>query len=262
MLGTPYTLLALDRSIPIPLYYQIKTFIKANILDGTLRDGACLPPEEELCVGFGVSRPTVRQALSELAREGYLNRTRSKGTFITHPKVSSSFMQTIQTYDEETRGMGLTPRTRVLSVEVEESYDEVRESLALPPGDRVIALERLRYADEEPMVYVRTFLPYSLCHAVLEEDLETHSLYHCLAQRCGIQITHLSRQIQATAPDDYVSGLLCLPAGAPILYISTLACTGENRPFEFSLASYRGDRYRMDVALTARGAGSTPGTEA
>ena len=71
--------LKIDRTVPIPLYYQIKLLMIKHIEDNSLKDGELVPPEEELCAYLNVSRPTVRQAFLELVHEGYLNRIKSKG---------------------------------------------------------------------------------------------------------------------------------------------------------------------------------------
>ena len=244
-----YEKLKLDRSIPVPLYYQIKTFICSHIQDGSLTDGEAVPTEEELCTLLDVSRPTVRQAFSELVHEGYLNRIRSKGTYITHPKINSDFIQKIQTYNQETKGLGLVPDTQVLSLRTLPAVEEVARQLSLSEKDPVICLERLRYADGKPMVYVKTFLPEALCSAVLTEDLEQNSLYETLEARLNIRIGHLTRQIQAALADEYLAKLLGVAKDSAILYIVTVAYTEEGIPFEYSLASYRGDTYRMSVEL-------------
>ena len=214
-------------------------------------DGESVPTEEELCALWDVSRPTVRQAFSELVHEGYLNRIRSRGTHITHPRVNSDFIQKIQNYNQETTAMGLTPSTKVLSLERQAAMEEVAGHLALSKKDPVIRLERLRFADGKPMVYVKTFLPASPYAPVLEvADLEKDSLYQTLEQHCNVRIGRLTRQIHAALADDYLARLLRMIPGSPILYISTVAYTEEGLPFEYSLASYRGDSYRMNVELS------------
>ncbi|MCI8466231.1 MAG: GntR family transcriptional regulator [Lachnospiraceae bacterium] len=248
-----YSRLTLNRTVPIPLYYQIKTFFIEHIQAGTLADGEAVPPEEELCALWDVSRPTVRQAFSDLVHEGYLNRLRSRGTHITRPKVNSDFIQKIQNYNQETERMGLVPSTKVLSLERQSAMEEVAEHLSLPPKASVLRLERLRFANGQPMVYVKTFLPSSPYADILEAaDLEKESLYQTLEMHCNVRIGKLTRQIHAALADDYLARLLRMIPGSAILYISTVAYTEGGIPFEYSLASYRGDSYRMNVELCSR----------
>lgn len=246
-----YSQLSLNRMVPIPLYYQIKTFFMDRIKSGELADGETVPPEEELCALWDVSRPTVRQAFSELVHEGYLSRLRSRGTHITHPRINSDFIQKIQNYNQETESMGLTPSTKVLLMEEQPAVEEVAEHLALSPKTPVIRLERLRFADKRPMVYVKTFLPARHFAPILKAaDLERDSLYQTLETFCNIRIGRLTRQIHAALADDYLARLLGMIPGSAILCSSTVAYTEEGIPFEYSLASYRGDSYRMNVELS------------
>ena len=167
-----YKQLKIDRTVPIPLYYQIKTFMIKHIEDNSLKDGELVPPEEELCAYLNVSRPTVRQAFLELVHEGYLNRIKSKGTFVTRPKIAGDFIQKIQTYNQEMQYYGLKPKTKLLSISEIDVFAEVMEKMKLTEKDKVICLERLRYADDKPIVYVKTFIPVKLCKGLIDEDLE------------------------------------------------------------------------------------------
>lgn len=244
-----YEQLKIDRTVPIPLYYQIKTFMIKHIEDNSLKDGELVPPEEELCAYLNVSRPTVRQAFLELVHEGYLNRIKSKGTFVTRPKIAGDFIQKIQTYNQEIQYYGLKPKTKLLSISEIDVFAEVMEKLKLTEKDKVICLERLRYADDKPIVYVKTFIPVKLCKGLIDEDLEQNSLYDTLKTKYNIEIAHINRQIHATVADPYLSDLLGIMENAPLLYITTVAYNQNDIPFEYSLASYRADMYKMNVDL-------------
>jgi len=72
----------IDRNSPIPLYYQLKQYFTKQMESGALHSGDRLPTEMELCEQFDISRAPVRQALSELAREGLIYRRAGQGTFV------------------------------------------------------------------------------------------------------------------------------------------------------------------------------------
>lgn len=78
----------IDRDSPIPLYYQLKLHFKQQMDDGDLQPGDRLPTEMELCEQFHISRAPVRQALTELAREGLIYRRAGQGSFVA-PAVKS-----------------------------------------------------------------------------------------------------------------------------------------------------------------------------
>ncbi len=82
----------IDKSIPIPLYFQLKTLIMDEIKNGTYKVGNPIPTEKELSETFQISRTTVQQAITELVQEGWLYRIKSKGTFVSQPKISQDFI--------------------------------------------------------------------------------------------------------------------------------------------------------------------------
>lgn len=107
---------SLDKLLPIPMYYQIKQMILEAIKNGTLTVGDMIPAEMEFCEFCSVSRPTVRQALSELVSEGYLTRLKGKGTYVSRPKIQAMFFNRLLSFNEEMKERGLTPSTRVLAL--------------------------------------------------------------------------------------------------------------------------------------------------
>lgn len=164
-------------------------------------------------------------------------------------KIAGDFIQKIQTYNQEMQYYGLKPKTKLLSISEIDVFAEVMEKLKLTEKDKVICLERLRYADDKPIVYVKTFIPVKLCKGLIDEDLEQNSLYDTLKTKYNIEIAHINRQIHATVADPYLSDLLGIMENAPLLYITTVAYNQNDIPFEYSLASYRADMYKMNVDL-------------
>ena len=117
----------LDKDVPIPLYFQLEKLILEEIDNGNYPVGSMIPTEMELSQMFGISRTTVRQAISDLVREEHLYRIKSKGTFVAHPKLVQGFIQSIQSFDDDVRSTGRTPSTEVLDLKLVElkSFYEV-----------------------------------------------------------------------------------------------------------------------------------------
>ena len=167
-----YHAIRLDRGGATPLCYQIKDYLMQYIRSGELSYGEMLPPEEELCVLLNVSRPTVRQALTDLVHEGYLNRVKFKGTFVTRPRLAGKFIQTIQTYDEEIQlnifrnSQGASVLRAVTgSKEAEEILKRDTEE-----GDKIIDNELLSKVIENGMVTPR-FAQYEDALAMAEGEV-------------------------------------------------------------------------------------------
>lgn len=169
----------LDKDVPIPLYFQLEKLILEEIDNGNYPVGSMIPTEMELSQMFGISRTTVRQAISDLVREEHLYRIKSKGTFVAHPKLVQGFIQSIQSFDDDVRSTGRTPSTEVLDLKLVELEPEVAQLMELPTGTKAIYLYRKRFADDEPIVRVETYLPYEACSFILGHDFNRESLYQC-----------------------------------------------------------------------------------
>jgi GntR family transcriptional regulator len=241
---------SLKKNIPIPYYYQLKEILLEYITEHHANQDVQIPTELEISSHFGISRPTVRQAMNELVVEGYLYRQKGKGTFIIKPKITQSFLQVLDSFNNEMIKKGLKPTTTVLSLEVMKSDEKVSEMLKLPLYSQIIQLRRLRYANKEPIVYVVTYLPYSRCALILDKNLEHESLYEILEQECGLSLLKATRELEAVIAGEYEAALLQIEIGSPLQYIKSLTYLADEAPIEYSLAKYRGNRSKFSFELT------------
>src|SRR5437764_7680758 len=122
--------------------------------------GHAIPSERQLSSDLGVSRLTVRAALDDLAREGYLVRRRGSGTFVREPKIAQEL--TMTSFSEDMRRRGLRPAARTLSLRTALAGAQLGRSLNVSPGDKVVIAKRLRLADDETMAIETLHVPESL----------------------------------------------------------------------------------------------------
>lgn len=241
----------LHKDIPVPLYYQLKLQLLADIREGRLQVGDMLPPECDLCKSLGVSRPTVRQAMSELVAEGHLTRCKGKGTFVAAPSVrpvDARFFSGLQSFNEEMLQKGLVPSTQVLSVEVVDDRPDIAQNLRLTGDTRLVHLSRLRSANDQPLVVVETWLPYKRFAGIEREDLVRNSMYALMEEKHGVRVDRCTRQFEAASVSPEDARLLGMEAGRAVCRVYTLAyCSDE--PVEYSVARYRGDRNIFTVEL-------------
>lgn len=240
---------SLNKDIPTPLYYQLSQQLLDKIKSGAFKVGDQIPNESELTEGLSISRSTVRQAISELVSEGYLLRVKAKGTFVSKPKVDEGFFQILESFNAEMMRKGLTPSTKVLSLKKLTGVEEITSRLHLPPGSMLIYLCRLRYADDEPVVYLETFLPFDRFEGLIKTDFTSASLYTELEEIFGARITRAVRQIEAAGATSQEAELLEMKKNAPICLVKTVAYTHGDIPAEYSIARYRGDRNKFSVEL-------------
>src|SRR5688500_3612423 len=166
-----------DRASPVPLYFQVARQLEQAIESGALPPGSRLDNEITMAEQLGLSRPTMRQAIQYLVDKGLLVRKRGVGTQVVHARVRRT-VELTSLYEDLDR-THQQPRTDVLSFGQATAPDEVAVALALPSGARVLAIERLRYAQGEPLALMRNYLPAGLLR-VTADDLRDRGLYQLL----------------------------------------------------------------------------------
>ena len=242
----------LDKNVPIPLYYQLKELIISEIKKGNYEENSMIPTEKEFSDIFSISRTTVRQAVTELVQEGWLYRIKSKGTFVTFPKVNQAFIQYLEPFNEQIRQSGRTPSTHLLDFQVTEADEQTAEHLDILPGTKVFFLHRLRFADGDPIVLVKTFLPCDACPDLGIHDFSKVSLYSVLGQKPSSRIHHVHRLVEAVGATEEDSRYLGLAVGEPIQFFTSIGYTEAQRPVEYSLARYRGDKNQFEILVYSK----------
>src|SRR3989304_6029567 len=239
----------IDRTSPVPYYAQLKEVIRRRIECGEWPVGNRLPGEADLCRMFEVSRTVVRQALRALRDEGIVARRKGKGTFVAEPKIGESLVQRLTGFYQDMQERGHAPVSQVLKQEVIRASAKVAGHLGLPRKAPVIEVERLRFINDEPIVLVTTYLPYSLCPSLVEADLTRQSLYGFLSKECGIELARGRRTIEARAGGAREARRLEVPKGAPLIMLESVSYLADGTPIEYYLALHRGDRSRFEVEL-------------
>ena len=217
----------------------------------SLEVGAAIPSERQLGVDFGVSRLTVRAALDELVREGYLVRRRGSGTFVAEPKVATGM--TISSFSDDMRQRGLTPGSRTLDFRVMPAGARLGRILHVSPSEPILAVKRLRLADGEPMAIELLHVRESLFPGLTATDLEESSFYDLLERRYDIVIAGGSQTVEPTVTNEEESETLKVPLHSPALLFERVTRTAGDEILEFTSSTYRGDRYRLVSELGVGG---------
>ncbi|MFE9169773.1 GntR family transcriptional regulator [Streptomyces kebangsaanensis] len=239
---------ALDRSSPVPLYYQFAQQLEAAIERGILAPGDLLGNEIDLSVRLGLSRPTVRQAIQSLVDKGLLVRRRGVGTQVVHSKVRRP-LELSSLYDDlETAGQG--PTTRVLRNERVPATAEVASALGLAEGGEVTVLERLRFTHGQPVAYMCNHLPATLLEADTAR-LESTGLYRMM-RSAGITLHSARQTIGARGATAEEAARLDEKEGAALLTMQRTAYDDTGRAVEYARHVYRASRYAFDFQLLVR----------
>jgi DNA-binding GntR family transcriptional regulator len=240
--------LQLDRSSPVPLYFQVAQQIEQAIERGELGPGARLDNEIQLADRYGLSRPTMRRAIQELVGKGLLVRKRGVGTQVVHARVKRP-VELTSLYDDLSRSKQ-KPATRVLLREEAPAPDEVAVRLGLPVGAPAVHLERLRLALDEPLAILHNWLPAALVRFT-EQDLEAGGLYAHL-RSSGVRICVATQRIGARAANAEQARLLEVKRGAPLLTMERTTFDDTGRAIEYGDHVYRSDTYSFETTLVER----------
>lgn len=239
---------SLDKDSPIPLYFQLKKIILEQIESGKLKTDENIPTESEFIDIFDISRTTVRQAIMELVNEGFLYRAKGKGTFVAKPKLEQDFMQKLESFDEQMIRLNITPSTKVLTLGEVNPPQNVKQAFKLGDNDKTLFLERIRYANDLPIVVVKTYLPL-FCREFLDKNLERDGLYNQLSKNPRTTVIRVRRQLEAILSSDYEEKLLGLNSVSAIQLSITNGFNNNDELIEYSVAYYRGDKNQFVVDL-------------
>jgi GntR family transcriptional regulator len=236
---------------PVPLHHQVYLDLRDALAAGEWTPGDRLPPERELAERYGVSLITVRRALTDLAREHRLERTRGRGTFVSRPPIPLDLDAPIS-FTEEIRRLGHAPATRIVTARTMGAEPAVADALGIAHGAQVVHLERLRMADGEPLLLEQVYLAEARFPGLLAGDLEHGSLYELLQERYGTNVVRAREALEPIAIPAREAHLLGVEPGRPALLIEGLAFDDGGKPVELARSYVRGDRtrYSMERVVT------------
>jgi DNA-binding GntR family transcriptional regulator len=239
--------ISLDRGSPVPLYFQMSQQLQSSIEEGRLKPGDQIDTEMVLAERYGVSRPTVRQAMQDLVNKGLLVRRRGVGTQVVHAPVRRQLGLT-SLYDDLREG-NRQPVTDVLTFETIPANERVAAALQIAEGSQVRYLERVRCEGSEPLAYMQNWLPVDVLS--MEADVTGGGLYAHL--RSTGQHPHTAHQrIGAKAANSVEARVLDLRKGSPLLTMERHAFDTAGRPIELGVHAYRADTYAFETTLVER----------
>jgi GntR family transcriptional regulator len=243
-LADEYRRLSRETSTHQPLaYLRLRRAIRNVIQHRDIEPGQTLPSERDLSQALGLSRVTVRKAISGLVEEGLLTQRHGAGTFVAERIVKP--MSRLTSFTEDLRARGLHPRSEFFERSVGEVTPEESMALNLSPGVLVARLHRVRYAEDEPLAIERSVVPAS----VLPDPHEVHdSLYEAL-EKYNCRPVRALQRLRAVLLGARQARLLHVTAGSAGLHIERRGFLDDGRVVEFTTSWYRGDIYDFVAEL-------------
>ncbi len=235
---------------PRPLYVRVANAIRDNIASGRFDDATRLPSETELTQLFGVSRATVREALSALERDGLVSRAHGKGTFAKKPQFTLSPGQSRNRgFTETIKEMGLTPGTSYLSFNWEPADPEFAQSLNVPVESPLAVIKRVRTVNNEPVEYAVDWVPEKIIGSDMSAETFPESLFEYLRKQRGVVFGYSDLTIESVLPSAYMAGLLHLELNVPVLLVEETYYTPEGSPILHCKNYHRSDRYKFRIRV-------------
>ena len=229
----------------MPLYQQIAEDIKQKIEHGEYEYGMRIEGEGDLMKHYGVSRITLRRAVTELCAEGYLAKKQGLGTFVERPKIRR-LISNVQSFSESCKQQGYKSSYRLNTLSIVRPQSEERAFLGLGDSDQLIYSSRTLYADGVSIMLENCYYPLKAFSFLLEDSLE-QPLYPLLKKHGVLPSATSRRTLEIQAASREVAVLLQVPVGEPLFYKIAHLVDGEGKPLYIERSYIVGSRYIFDI---------------
>ncbi|MDG3131532.1 GntR family transcriptional regulator [Streptococcus suis] len=230
-----------------PLYLQLVDELEVTIRE-RMSPNDKLFSERELTQLYGVSRITVRLALQELEKRGLVYKKHGKGTYVSEVSEVAVDLSQAYSFTEQMKRVGKVPQTSILSFDVAKATEYISQQLQMTVGEEVFVIERLRLADEVPMMLEKTYVPAALFPNLTSERLREKPLYEIFADDYGQVIRLADEEFYASIALDNESTVLGIPNSSPVLHLIRKTYNDKNRLIEFTFSIARADQFRYKIS--------------
>ena len=235
-----------------PLYQWLSETLREEISQGVYKPGNALPTEHELMLRYNLSSTTVRRAVHDLVREGWIYRKAGKGTFVKRDKVEERLLR-LTSFAEEMQSRNIRPEFKLVCAKMLIPTDQVAAALKVPPRQKAYLIERIQLANGEPIALARGYWRCEIGEQLAQQDLDCIPLYAVLEHTLHIPLVEADESISAAVANADIARKLDIPRRAPLLVRRRLSYTTAMRPVEYTTTFYRADRYEYKIRLAREG---------
>ena len=228
------------------LYHQLVDIFKEK-METSMIPHDKLPSEREITAQYGVSRTTVRLAMQELERIGYIYRRHGKGTFVSEVKKNTDNIAGAYSFTEQMKSRGRDPKTRILSFEKLKADTFVSKRFNVSIDEKFFKLRRLRLANQEPMMIEDTYLPVKFFLSLNDQMLRSKPLYDLFAEDFDQTIRLADEELYASIASKEDAKQLMIKEGAPVLHLARQTYNMKNEMIEFTLSVARADQFHYQI---------------
>ncbi|MGJ7910381.1 GntR family transcriptional regulator [Neobacillus sp. LXY-1] len=237
----------IDKKSRIPLYAQLIDIILHKINSGELKEHDKLPSERELCDQFDISRTTIRQAMIELEKEGYIYKEHGKGSFVSPTTFTQSLVK-MYSFTEEMEKLGKHPRAVMINFAIKQVFGKATAILLLDEGEEVFEMSRLRLVDEEPIIFETSYLPVKYFPNLSENDFKEKAMYQLFLSKYNYRISKAKENFRAVNMSEEEAAYLHEKVGSAALRIERVAFS-DGRAIEYTFSVARGNKYEYTTEL-------------
>ena len=241
----------LARSTGTTLHRQLFLVLREQIMRGIYQPGAALPGEDDLCGHFGVSRVTVRRALTDLQQQGLVERYQGRGTFVSS-KLPAAHPFDAMNFIEALKQAGRATQVEVLDVRTATPPGTVALQLKMASGEQAVYVARLRHSGKTPLMVTQAWVPRDLGRRVTAAQLRRRPLYDILLAQ-GVEFGRVIEEITAVTADPNLAALLDTEVGVPLLRVTRLVYDRSNRPVELLTVHMSPQRSRVLLNVPIEG---------
>lgn len=229
------------------LYLQIKDVLIERIQTGAWKSNTLIPTEQALIKEFGVSRTTIRQAITILVQNGLLEKKQGHGTIVKPHQLVGNLGQ-LKGFAEEVMEKGQVPSSKVIRAEFKHNLFHESEMLQVAEGSPILLVERIRFADETPVALERTCWPESIGKLLIQHDLNEAKYYEIL-ENYQIYLSKAQERITAINATLDEADSLAIRPGEALLEMTRLSYGLNDHLIEYTKTKYRSDQYHYNIEL-------------
>ena len=230
----------------IPLFVQVAGTIKGRILSHEYSPGDSIPSAKEFEKAFNVSNITIRRAIEQLTREGYIVPRRGMRAQVAEQIdkiVEIEITGDFRTWVDTATGRKLGITAEIIDRQVITCPKPIREILGLDPAEKVERIKRVRKLKESPISYYVTFAPSPLLTQLSSRDIEKRTFIHTFQKVCKIKLQSMEQRVQASSADRDLADILHVDFGFPLFFVQNVYYSEKGIPMGVTQVYYRSDRY-------------------
>ncbi|EHR32535.1 hypothetical protein HMPREF9709_01466 [Helcococcus kunzii ATCC 51366] len=236
-----------NKNTQMTLYDQVIDKIIDYIDNNNLKADSVIPSERELSIKYNVSRATIRRALSELIQEGILYKIPGKGTFVSQKKFKKDLLK-FYSFSEEMKKLNKTPSSKILSYNIIISNKKLAKIMNCKEGEKLYKIERIRYADGEPIMYEINHLLYNRFLDLSEVRIRSYSMYDILIKEYNVEFSSALETLQPVITREAEAKMLNYGAGLPSMLIERIT-KEKDLIIEYTKSVIAGDKFKYQINL-------------